>query len=162
MIAGFIKIPFLPLCSKFTSDAFSQGRSFKAALLPPGRDPSPQGPALPPTQAREPPPGSPVCLSPLRLSVPSPAGQGRGQIPQREEPGAAVSRSPVLRLPRRGSMPRPGEAGRREAPVCRLCQSGPGTSAPPSPGPRRPSGCAAPPGGRGGRGPVPELPEGCS
>lgn len=121
MITGFIKIAFLPLCSKFTSDASSQGRSFKTALLPPRRDPSPQGPALPPTQAREPPPVSPVCLSPLqqdREGGRSRRGRSRGLRQQ-----SAVRQFSVF--PAGAQRPGPGEAGRREAPVCRVCQSGP-------------------------------------
>ena len=99
------------------------GHSFKTALLAPGRDPSAEGPALPPTQAREPPPVSPVCL-PL-----SSRHGGDGQVPQQEEPGsaAALSSSPVPRPPPPGlSTPGPGRrAGGRHLSCLSIWGRGP-------------------------------------
>lgn len=160
MIAGFIKSPFLPLCSKFTSDAFSQGHSFKTALLPPRQRPFRRGSSAS-SHA-----GTRTAARFTSLSVSSPAGTvgmeadptagGAWVCGSSQQFACSPSPSPGL------SAPGPERRARRRRLSVPSVRLGPGTSVLASPGPRRPSGCAAPPGGRGGRRPAPELPKRCS
>ena len=157
MIAVFIKIPFLPMCSKFTSDAFSQGALLKQPCSPQTETlPQRVQRFLPRRHANRLPFHQSVCRSPAGTVGTGRSRSGRS-LGLRQQ--SAVRLFPVP--PPGAQRPGPGEAGRREAPVLSV-HLGPGTSVPASPGPRRPGSCMAPPGGRGGRRPAPELPKGCS
>ena len=121
MIAVFIKIPFLPLCSKFTSDAFSQGTLLKRLC-------SPQAETLPQRVQRFLPHRHANRLPFTSLSAP--LQQGRWGRAGPTAGGAwvcgssqqfACSPSP----PRRGSAPR-ARGGGQEGGTCPVCPSGAG------------------------------------